>query len=80
VRYVNRAIQLGHGDKDVLFTSAVVYNDLGETGDALEWLRKAMLAGYSSSVVRDAPDFDNLHNNPQFQQLIKQSPSEAAEQ
>ena len=68
--HLSRSLELGHSDKDLLFNAAVVYNDLGETGVALEWLQKAFTAGYSSSVVRDSPDFDNLRNNPQFQQLL----------
>jgi tetratricopeptide (TPR) repeat protein len=64
------SLQLGRGNKDLLFNAAVVYNDLGETGEALEWLHKAFVAGYSTSIVRDSPEFDNLRTNPQFQQLL----------
>ena len=70
VAHLSRSIELGHSSKDVLFYAAVVYNDLGETGVALEWLQKALVAGYSASIVRDSPSFDNLRNNPQFQQLL----------
>jgi serine/threonine protein kinase/tetratricopeptide (TPR) repeat protein len=70
VAHLDRSLALGHGDKDLLFNAAVVYNDLRETGTALEWLQKAFTAGYSASVVRDSPDFDNLRNNPQFQELL----------
>ncbi|MGB7136163.1 MAG: tetratricopeptide repeat protein, partial [Acidobacteriaceae bacterium] len=67
------SLQYGRGDKDLLFNAAVVYNDLGETGDALEWLHKSLLAGYSASIVRDSPEFDNLRGNPQFQQLLSRA-------
>jgi serine/threonine protein kinase/tetratricopeptide (TPR) repeat protein len=70
VAHLSRSLELGHGDKDLLFNAAVVYNDLGDTGVALEWLQKAFTAGYSSSVVRDSPEFDNLRSNPQFQELL----------
>jgi tetratricopeptide (TPR) repeat protein len=70
VAHLSRSLELGHGDKDLLFNAAVVYNDLGETGVSLEWLQKALTAGYSSSVVGESPEFDNLRNNPQFQQLL----------
>lgn len=68
--HLARSLELGNGDKDLLFNAAVVYNDLGETGEALEWLQKALVAGYSASIVRDSPEFNNLRNNPQFQQLL----------
>lgn len=68
------SLRYGRGNKDLLFNAAVVYNDLGETGDALEWLHKSFLAGYSASIVRDSPEFDNLRANPQFQQLLSLAP------
>ncbi|MGA8531754.1 MAG: tetratricopeptide repeat protein [Acidobacteriaceae bacterium] len=71
--HLAQSIELGRGDKDLLFNAAVVYNDLGETGDALEWLQKAFTAGYSASIVRDSPEFNNLRNNPQFQQLLNKA-------
>lgn len=67
------SLQYGRDNKDLLFNAAVVYNDLGETGDALEWLHKSLLAGYSATIVRDSPEFDNLRANPQFQQLLTQA-------
>ena len=73
VAHLARSLELGRGDKDLIFNAAVVYNDLGETGDALEWLQKAFVAGYSPSIVRDSPEFDNLRNNPQFQQLLNKA-------
>jgi tetratricopeptide (TPR) repeat protein len=74
VAHLSRAMELGHSNKDVLFYAAVVYNDLGETPEALEWLQKALTAGFSASIVRDSPEFDNLRNNPQFQQLLSHAP------
>lgn len=68
--HLARSLELGRGDKDLLFNAAVVYKDLGETGEALEWLQKAFVAGYSASIVRDSPEFDDLRNNPQFQDLL----------
>jgi tetratricopeptide (TPR) repeat protein len=59
-------------DKELLFTAALVYNQLHETGTALEWLGKALAAGYSKSVVGKAPALDNLHDNPRYQALMQQ--------
>jgi hypothetical protein len=41
----------------------------------LEWLTKAVQAGYSTSRIRDLPSFQNLVDNPQYQQLVSQSNS-----
>jgi serine/threonine-protein kinase len=72
LKYLDRSLELGHGDKDLLFNAATVYGALGEKGVALEWLSKSLSAGYSPSVVRAAPIFDNLRDNPAFQQLLQQ--------
>jgi serine/threonine-protein kinase len=72
LKYLDRSLELGHGDKDLLFNAATVYSALGEKGVALEWLSKSLSAGYSPSVVRAAPIFDNLRDNPAFQQLLQQ--------
>ncbi len=69
--YLDRSLQLGHGDKELLLNAAVVYNQLHETGPALEWLGKALAAGYSRSVVATGAPFDNLHENPRYQALMQ---------
>jgi serine/threonine-protein kinase len=70
--YLDRSLQLGHGDKELLFNAAVVYNQLHETGTAVEWLGKALAAGYSRSVVATSAAFGNLHDNPRYQALMQQ--------
>jgi serine/threonine-protein kinase len=69
---LDHALQFGHGDKELLFKAAQVYNQLHETGLALEFLNKALTAGYSRSVVASTVNFDNLHDNPRFQALVQQ--------
>ena len=67
---LEKALQYGHSEKELLFTAAEVHNELGETGLALEWLTKAVRAGYSPSKFRDFPAFQNLADNPNFQELV----------
>jgi len=69
--YLDRALELRHGDKELLFIAAVVYNQLHETGTALEWLGKALDAGYSRAAVAEASPLDNLHSNPRYQALMQ---------
>ena len=68
--YLEQSLQYGHSEKELLFTAAEVYDELGETGLALEWLTKAVQAGYSPSKFRDFPAFQNLANNPHYQELV----------
>jgi len=70
--YLGQALQHGHSEKQLLFSAAEVYNQLGDSGPALEWLAKAVQAGYSTSRIRDLPSFQNLVDNPQYQQLLSQ--------
>jgi tetratricopeptide (TPR) repeat protein len=70
--YLDRSIQLGQGDKQLLFNAAEVYNQLRETGVSLEWLSKALAAGYSRSLVATDPSLDNLHDNPRYRALMQQ--------
>jgi len=37
----------------------------------LEWLSKALAAGYSRSQVTKVPYMDNLHDNPRYQALMQ---------
>lgn len=69
--YLDRSLAGKSKDKDLLFRAALVYNQLRETGTALEWLSKALAAGYSKSVVSKTPDLDNLHDNPRYQALMQ---------
>jgi eukaryotic-like serine/threonine-protein kinase len=71
--YLQQALQYGHNDKDILLDAAGVYNQLGETGLAIEWLAKTMQAGYTADKIRSLREFDNLVNNPSYQQLMKSS-------
>lgn len=71
LKYLDQALAYGKSDKEILFGAALIYNRLGETGPALEWLQKALQAGYSPVTVRESPDLDNLHTDPRFQALVK---------
>jgi serine/threonine-protein kinase len=70
IRSLTMALQYGHGEKELMFTAAEVYNQLGETGLALEWLTKAVHAGYPTNKFRDFPTFENLAQNPGYQELV----------
>jgi len=70
--YLDHSLQFGRGNKDLLFNAALVYADLGETGVALEWLKKSLDGGFSAATVREAPTFDHLKDDPRFQELLRE--------
>src|SRR5262249_55155590 len=68
---LEKSLQYDRNNKDLIFNAADVYNQTGDTGLALEWLSKAIHAGYSIDKFRDTPAFSNLTDNPRYQELIK---------
>jgi tetratricopeptide (TPR) repeat protein len=68
---LDRAMAAAKPDKDILFNAALIYNQFGETSVALEWLSKSLAAGYSPSVIRQAPALNNLHHDPRYQRLLR---------
>jgi Flp pilus assembly protein TadD len=70
---LSRSEMIAPGDAEVSFDTAVVYNHFGDTDQALQWLGKAVSAGYSPSIARDYPFFDKIRSDPRFQKIF-QSP------
>ena len=76
IRWLTKAVeQSGYNDPDVLFDGVMVHNQFGETKEAIDWLSKALNAGYSPGAVWNAPALENLHSDPQFQSLMKTATS-----
>jgi len=70
LRYLQSALQYGRNDKGILYSAATTYYQLGEVGLSLEWLNRAIQAGYSVEKIRQSPTFEPLHRDPRFNQLI----------
>jgi tetratricopeptide (TPR) repeat protein/tRNA A-37 threonylcarbamoyl transferase component Bud32 len=73
--YLEQALQYGRNDKEVLIVAALVHNQLGDTGLALEWMNKAMQAGYPIRTLEAQPAVQNLARDPRFQELIARQQS-----
>jgi serine/threonine protein kinase/tetratricopeptide (TPR) repeat protein/DNA-binding winged helix-turn-helix (wHTH) protein/TolB-like protein len=70
--YLKQASILAPRDADLEFYAAMVYAQFGEAAMTLESLRKAVAWGFSRTAIRNSPDFDNLHADVRFEQLIEQ--------
>jgi serine/threonine protein kinase/Tfp pilus assembly protein PilF len=44
----------------------------GEVDGALQWLEKAMQAGYDANYIFDDPDLDPLRGHPTFQRMVRE--------
>lgn len=69
--YLHRAFSLTPTDPSLFLDAASIYNQFGDTGQALLWLQKALAAGVSPAMVRDTVDFDSLRNDQRYQQLMR---------
>ena len=67
---IEAALHLTPRAPDLLFNAALVHNQLGDEEKAIEFLQRAVAAGFSKSTLRDSPNFDNLRGNPRFQRLL----------
>ena len=68
---LRRGLQLSPSSPFLCFQAALVHNQFGESSEAIEWLNKALAAGYSASRIRDIPNFDGLRADPRFRELLQ---------
>jgi len=67
---IGKAVSQAPQDPDVLFRAAVVYNQLDDYRQTLDWLNKAVAAKFSLTTIRDTPDFDHLKSDPAFKAIV----------
>jgi len=66
-----RTVQPAPRDPELMINVALVYNQFGQTARTIEWLRKAVAAGYPTTIVHDTPNFESLKANSAFQDLLE---------
>lgn len=71
IETLNRGFHLAPEDPFLMFQAALVYNQFGEREETLRWLAKSRAAGYSQVKFRDYPNFDALHSESRFQELLR---------
>ena len=70
-RYIARALELSPNNSYSLFTSALVYEIIGNREKALMAVRKAVDAGYSPEEVAQEPELRALHSDVRYQRWLK---------
>jgi serine/threonine protein kinase/tetratricopeptide (TPR) repeat protein len=63
---IDAALRLQPKSPDILLASAIVYQQLGDSGRALNTLEKAVSVGITPETIRDTPNFSALSDNPRF--------------
>jgi serine/threonine-protein kinase len=67
---IEAALRLQPKSPDVLITSAIVYQQLGDSNRALNMLERAVSLGITPETLKDTPNFGALSANPRFLALI----------
>ena len=55
IDFMNRALAINHTDSGLMFNAAQLYNQLHQTGPALEWLGQGIAGGLSTVRRRQSP-------------------------
>ncbi len=74
--FIARALQLAPNNSDSLFTSALVYEIIGNREKALGALQQAAKAGYSLVEIDKEPELRALHGDPRYKSWFGQNRSQ----
>jgi serine/threonine protein kinase/Tfp pilus assembly protein PilF len=66
---LNHALSSDSSDVTMMFNAAMVYEQLSDRENALEWVRKALEHGYPRALVENSPTLEQLRADPRFQEL-----------
>jgi serine/threonine-protein kinase len=67
---MKKALAVAPSDNSVLFNAAVTSELAGERAQALEYIRRAILGGYSSKEVATEPELGKLRQDPLYQAAV----------
>ncbi len=73
--YLEKALKANPQDFDVPLNACLVHLEAGERQEALLWLQKAVIAGYTKEQLLANPELTSLHSDPQFDRIAKQAKS-----
>ena len=69
--FISRALAVAPHDSDTLFTSALVYEIIGNRQKALAAVSAAVAAGYSLEEVEKEPELRALRSDPRYQEWVR---------
>jgi hypothetical protein len=62
------------GDPHVVFFVAMIFNQIGETDQAIEWVKRAAARGLPRSELASWVDIDNLRQRTELRALFSGAP------
>ena len=66
---LQQALNPAPDNAGMMFDAGVIYEQLGNRELALEWVGKALRAGYSRDLVERSPSLAQLRTDPRFEKL-----------
>lgn len=67
---IERALAMAPGNAHCLVQAAFISQLRGERDRTLEFLRRALDAGYGVELIRRSPQFESLRESPEFKRLL----------
>jgi serine/threonine protein kinase/tetratricopeptide (TPR) repeat protein len=65
-----RSLKMDTTDARVMFLAATTYESIGNRDRALQWIGKALDAGYSLSEISNQPELRELYTDPRYKALV----------
>src|ERR1017187_6191611 len=75
---IGKALSLSPNDSDVLFTSALVYEIIGDRKRALRAIEQAAKSGYSIEEIEHEPELRALRSDPRYKTARDTGPPQAS--
>jgi len=72
---LQETLALAPDNAEVLFNATLTHNQVGQRNQALEWLAKALAAGWNPSSVRNHPFLNNLRADARYFQILERNKS-----
>lgn len=69
---LSQGLRLSPNDQFLRYQAALIYNQFGQSDEAVNWLNKAIAAGLPRARLRDYPNFDPLWANPKYQEAFRE--------
>jgi tetratricopeptide (TPR) repeat protein len=76
--HLRKSLASGPDPPELLFNAAVVANRSARPVDSLDYLTRAVRAGFNAAVIENEPELANLKNRGDFDKILRERPGETS--
>ena len=73
-----KSLASGPDPPELLFNAAIVANRSARPAEALQYLDRAVRAGFNAAVIENEPELTNLKTGGSFEKILKERPEETS--